>query len=338
MRTAFVLVVGLLFVAAISGVAAEPDEHTAPLDRGYEKVGETTVDGTTYDVYRYDNLLPHASGYEFFDGDRRVGDADEARRVSQAYAWKVAVTEEMDENDIEKLRDVGRTADRAGTVVSAPFTVLDTTLSYIDELDERQVPFADRSFWDVATSTSPEVRGIESALRTSRNELERWDERVGEVGEDVTRVADESERIRGSDGSDYDDLPRLFEDASDGLKEAEEVSGVVADDLGEASERTGSIADDLAEVRLVGDELSSPFSRLSSALGNATTTVEEFGDSAAEAREVVERTNDRAATEESGTSTGWNRRQNAALRVYGTAAAVAVVVLLTGGYAYRRRD
>jgi len=85
-----------------------------------------------------------------------------------------------------------------------------------------------------------------------RDELERWDERVGDIGEDVTRVADESERVRASDGTDYDELPRLFENASDGLAEAEEVSGVVADDIGEASERTGGIADDLGEVRIVG--------------------------------------------------------------------------------------
>jgi len=96
MRLAVVLFVALFFLAAVSGVAAsEPGEHTAPLDRGYEKVGEATVDGTTYEVYRYDNILPYASGYEFFDGEgasrtprrRGVSPADTHGRSPSTRRW-----------------------------------------------------------------------------------------------------------------------------------------------------------------------------------------------------------------------------------------------------------
>ncbi len=348
MRRARLCVVFLAAVAAlvlsgaavsVAGAASNPGDHTAPLDTGYENVGEVTVDGTTYEVYRYENVLPYASGYEFFADGERVDDSEEAERVALAYGWKVAMTEEMDDGDVETLRGVGTTARRAGTVVSAPLSAIDAALTAVDAADGIDVPFTDTSVWDVATSVSPEIRGVESALRTTREELRRWDDRVGNIGDDVTRVADEAETVRASGETEYDELSALFEDAAEGLEEAEEISDALAVDLSRVAERTGEIADDLDDLDIprVGDRLASPFRRVSTSLENATTTVEAFSESASESREVIEATRERAETEESATATGWGRRQTAALRVYGTGVALLTLVVAVGGYAYRRR-
>lgn len=331
-RLLVVLVV--LFSLLTGTAAASPADHSAPLDTGFEKVGEVTLDGTTYDVYRYDNLLPYASGYEFFaDGDR-VENAEKARRVARAYAWNRALKEKIDEEDVRTLRDVGRTAERAGTVVSAPLGAIETALAAIDEAKQRERLGV--SVWDVAVSALPELSGVESALRATRDELREWDERVGDIGEDVTDVAEAAELVRAGGEAEYDELPGLFKNASEGLREAEEISDGIASDLSRVAETTDGIAEDLGDVRRVGDELASPFRRLSTSLGEAATTVDEFRTSAVEMRGVVEGTRNHATRRSSALFTGWNRRQNAAPLVYGTGVALALAVV-AGAYGYRRR-
>lgn len=325
----------LLLLGTATVVEATPDDHTVPLDRGFENVGSVTVDGETYEVYRYGNVLPYASGHEFFADGERVGDAEEARRVARAYGWKVAMVEEMDDTDVENLRDVGRTANRAGAVISTPLSAVETALVAVDEAKRREV--ATLSVWDIAVSAVPQLDGIESALRTVRDELRRWDERVGDVGEDVTRIAEEAESVRADGEAEYDELPSLFEDASEGLEDAEEISGAVSNDLSEAADLTGRIADELEDVRRVGDDLASPFRRLSDSLEETTERVGAFTESAGEARDAVEATHERSSAEETRLTTGWNRRQSAALRVYGTGLAV-VLVLVGGGFYMRRRS
>lgn len=312
-----------------------PDDHKAPLDTGFEKVGEVTLDGTTYEVYRYDNVVPYASGYEFFAEGDRVGDTEEAQRVARAYAWSRALEGEIGEQELREMRDVGRTAERAGTVISAPLGAIETALTAVDEAKERETLGV--SVWEVAVSALPELENIESVLRVTQDELRRWDERVGSAGEDVNDVADAAESVREGGEANYDELPALFENASDGLSEAEEISDAIASDLSDVSDTTGGIADDLGDVRRVGDELASPFRSLSSSLGGSATSVEEFSESAAEVREVIEMTRDRATSRESDLVTGWNRRENAALLVYGTGVVLVLLFALVG-YGYRRRD
>ncbi len=328
------LAVGVLLVLPSCALGA-PDDHRAPLDTDVERVGEVTVDGATYEVYRYENVVPYASGYELFvDGDR-VGDAEEARRVARAYAWSRTLSEEVGEDELREMRDVGRTAERAGAVISAPLGAIETALSAVDEAKERESLGV--SVWDVAVSALPELEDIESVLRVTRDELRRWDERVGSVGEDVNDVADAAESVRAGEETDYDELPALFENTSEGLSEAEEISDAIASDMSDVSDTTGGIADDLGDVRRVGDELASPFRGLSSSLGESATSVEEFSESATEVREVVETTRDRAMSQESAIITGWNRRGNAAVLVYGTGVVLVLLVALAG-YGYRRRE
>jgi len=329
-----VAVVGVV-LASSGGVVAAPNDHTVVLDTGFEKVKEVSLDGTTYEVYRYDSAVPYASGYEFFAGGERVDDAEEAERVARAYAWETALNEEMDEDDVETLRDVGTTADRAGAVISTPLSAVETALGAVDAAKERERLGV--SVWDVAVSAVPQLSGIETSLRTVRDELRRWDERVGEIGDDVTHVAEEAESVRAGGETEYDELPALFEDATEGLEEAEEISAGLSNDLSDAGVLAGGVADELEGVDRVGESLSSPFRSLSSSLDETASRVEGFADSAEEGREVVEATHERATTEESRLTTGWNRRQNAALLVYGTAL-VLVLAAVAALYGYRRRD
>jgi len=321
-------------LASSSAVFAAPDDQTVVLDKGYEKVGNVTFDGTTYGVYRYESVVPYASGYEFFADGERVDDAEEARSVARAYAWNRALKEEMDERDLEALRDVGRTSNRAGAVISAPLSAVETALDAVDEAKERE-RFG-MSVWDVAVAAVPQLGGVESALSTVRDELERWNERVDEIGEDVTRVANEAESVRSGGEAEYDELPTLFDDTSDGLQDVEELSDGLANDLSTAAELSGSIAEELEEVERVGGNLASPFRGLSASLEDATSRVEGFSESAGQARGAVEETHERASADEERLTTGWNRRQNAALLVYGTG--FAIILVLLGGYAYRRRE
>lgn len=323
-------------VLASSGAAvAAPDDHTVVLDTGFEEVGEIRLDGTTYEIYRYDSVVPYASGYEFFANGERIDDAEDAERIGRAYAWKTALNEEMDDEDVANLRDVGTTADRAGAVISTPLSAVETALGAVDEA--KQTERLGVSLWDVAVSAVPQLSGIESALRTTRDELRRWDERVGEIGEDVTRVADEAESVRAGGEAEYDELPALFEDASEGLNEAEEISRGLGNDLSEAGVLAGGIADELGGVDRVGEDLASPFRSLSSALDETASRVEGFADSAEEGRAAVEATHERATAEESRLTTGWNRRQSAVFRVYGTGVAL-VLAAVVALYGYRRRE
>ena len=332
----FVVTATVVVMFASSGVVeASPEDQTVVLDTGFEDVGEVRLDGKTYEVYRYESALPYASGYEFFaDGDR-IEDSEQAERVARAYAWKNALNEEMDGRDVETLRDVGETADRAGDVISAPLSAVEVALGAVD--DAKDTERFGVSVWDLAVTAAPQIEGIDSALRTTRDELRRWDERVGEIGEDVTRAADEAESARTGEEADYDELPGLFEDTSEGLSEAEEISRGLSGDLSDAAVLAGGIADEVEGVERVGDDLASPFRRLSSSLEEVATTVEEFSDSAQQGRTVVEATHERATSEESRLTSGWKRRQTAALRVYGTGVAV-VLAVLAGVYGYRRRE
>jgi len=153
----------------------------------------------------------------------------------------------------------------------------------------------------------------------------------------VTHVAEEAESVRAGGETEYDELPALFEDATEGLEEAEEISAGLSNDLSDAGVLAGGVADELEGVDRVGESLSSPFRSLSSSLDETASRVEGFADSAEEGREVVEATHERATTEESRLTTGWNRRQNAALLVYGTAL-VLVLAAVAALYGYRRRD
>ena len=168
MRTAAVVLL-VLTVVAPSALAAEPGGYTVPLDTGHEQVGDVTVDGTTYEVYRYDNVLPYVSGYEFF-GDGRVNDGNVARRVRRAYAWKTAVNEEMKDEDIEELRNVGETAGRARDVVSVPLEAANSTLRVLGGGSSERNP---------AVAAVPGLNTTETAVRAARDELLRWDDRVG---------------------------------------------------------------------------------------------------------------------------------------------------------------
>ena len=335
-NVAVAVAVTFLFVllASSGAVDAAPDDRTIFLDTGYEEVGEVSLNGTTYGIYRYESAVPYASGYEFFADGERVDDSENAQRVARAYAWKTALNEEMNQSDIETLRDVGTTANRAGAVISTPLSGVETALGAVDAAKERERLGV--SVWDVAVSAVPQLSGVDSSLRTVRDELERWEERIGEIGEDVTRVADEAESVRAGGEAEYNELPALFEDASEGLAEAEDISSGIANDISDAALLAGGIADELEDVDRVGDDLASPFRSLSSSLEEVRATVEGFSESSTAAREAVEATHASATAEEKRLETGWNTRQTAGLRVYGT---VVVLLLLTvaAGYGYRRR-
>jgi hypothetical protein len=324
-------VVLLFLVVSAPALAAEPDNSTAPFDRGYERVGNVSLNGTTYEVYRYENVLPYASGYEFY-GDRRIEEADRAKRVARAYAWNTALREQIDEEETENLRGVGETAEAAQTVVAAPLRVVNTTLDLIEGTQEGR----GGSVWQIAVSAVPELRGATTTLRATRDELLRWEERVKKASEDVIRFADEAEAVRSGREAEYGELPNLSEDAVEGLRDAEKASSTVSNSLGEVANSTGEIGERISGVRLVGDDLATPFRRLSSSLENSTKAVERFESSAAEGRKTVETVRGEAVSDENELRTGWRRRQTAALRVYGTGA-IVVLTLALGGYVYRRK-
>jgi len=331
-----------IFVGATLAVGAavgSPGDHTAPLDRGFERVGETTVDGTTYEVYRYDNLLPYASGYELFNDGERVEDRSEVRRVARVYGWETAAREEVTDDELGRLRSTATTTRRASAVVSTPFTAIDTALSVVDELKEREAPLSDTSVWDVVTAASPGLGRAESLLRTTRDGLEEWEERVGSIGEDVGKAVDAVRALREGEEPDegYDELDGVFENATEGLSTAAETSSAVRSDLNEASNITGSLAEEVSGVRFVGEELASPFRRLEGSLKNVSDSVRGFEERAEASREDLEAVSSRASSEERSVAVGWGRRSSAEARVYGTF--VLLVVLVAGGfYAHRRRE
>ena len=323
MRKAAVVVV-VLSVAVPSALAAAPGAYTVPLDTGDENVGNVTVDGTDYELYRYDNVLPYVSGYEFF-GDERVEDGEVARRVARAYAWKTSVESEMDAEDIGELRGVGETAGRARGLVAVPLRVTNGTLRVL----------GGTSGWSGAVV--PGVNEVETTLRTAREEVLRWNDRVGNASDDVVRFADVAEELRRGNTTRHDELPRLAVDAETGLEDAIEASSTVSETLRGTTNRTGSVAEAVENVPVVNDSLGPPLRRVESSLRNVTETVERFNSSASEARGVVGRARDRAEKKEASLSEGWYARQTAGLRLYGTF--FGGVGVLVGGYVYlRRRD
>lgn len=333
---AAIVVVALFFVGT---AGASPGDHSAPLDSGFEKVGETTVDGTTYEVYRYDNLLPYASGYELFADGERVDDRDKVRRVARVYAWETAAREEVTDEELELLRSTATTTRRASAVVSAPFTAIDTALSLVDELDEREAPLTNTSIWDIATSASPRLGTAESLLRTTRDGLEDWEESLGSIGGDVTDAVDAVEALREGETPEdgYEELNRVFENATDGLHTAEETSSALRSDLNEGSNISGDLAEEISGIRLVGEELASPFRSLERSLSNVSNRVKKFEEDARSSREKLETVSSRASTTERSVNIGWRRRASAEARVYGTF--VFLILLIAGGaYAYRRRE
>jgi len=330
------VVAGALFVGAAAG---SPDDHTAPLDSGFERVGETTVNGTTYEVYRYDNLIPYASGYELFVNGERVGNREEVQRVARVYAWETAARQEVTDAELGRLRSTATTTKRASAVVSAPFTAIDTALSVVDELDRREAPLTNTSVWDIVTSASPRLGTAESLLRTTRDGLEEWEESLGSIGEDVEKAVGAVEALRDGERpeDDYEELDGVFENATEGLDTTVESSSALRSDLEEASNISGDLAEEVSGVRFVGEELASPFRGLEASLGNVSDSVRGFEERAKASRQNLKRVSSRASSEERAVNLGWRRRSAAEARVYGTF--VLLLVLFLGGvYAYRRRE
>lgn len=329
MRTTTAVTLLVLVAVTPSVLAAEPNDHTVPLDTGYERVGNVTVNGTTYDVYRYNNLLPYVSGYEFF-GDGRVEDSDRARRVRNAYAWETAVNEEMDGEDIERLREVGKTAGQAHEVVKVPLEATNVTLRVLGGEGTSS------SAWGTAVSVLPALNTTETAVRGARDELLRWNDRVGNASDDVVGFAEMSNELQEGNTTRHDKAGRLAADAGTGLSDAAEASSTVAETLRGATNRTASVARRVENATVVGERFGPPLRRLETSLRNATATVEGFASSASEARDTVGRVRDRALEEEASLSEGWRARRSASVRLYGTGAVVLAVLIV--GYLWRRRD
>lgn len=339
-ESAPLLVVLLLVLPTVASPAAtpapHPEEATAPLDTGYEKVGGVALDGTEYEVYRYDNALPYASGYEFF-GDGRVEDAETARRVARGYAWKDAVRHEVDASDVRRLRRVGETAEQAGVLVSAPLRAANTTLRAFEAVRSNETA-AGRSLRGLAFSAVPALESVETTVRESRDALLRWEESVGNASEDVVRLADAVEKVRSgtAEGGVYADTPKLAADAETGLGDAVEASSAVAEALGGAANRTRSAADAVGDVRLVGGVLAPPLRRTADSLRNATEAVEGFEGNASDARATVVALRDRGTATEESARRGWRARRTAEERVYGTATVALGLVGAALLYALRR--
>lgn len=337
------LIVGLALAAvqagAVSGSTstAAAEDALAPLDIDHQRVDGVVVDGVRYDVVRYDNVFPWASGYEFFDGGRRVVDDDEAASVARHLAWKRGV-EELEDADVGEMRRVARRTRSVEDVVAPLHSAVDSALSHVDALKTRELPLSDRSYWSLAVEIQPELETLEATLRAVEPRIDGWRRSVEGVGdqlEDVTSIYAAVES--GEEFSAPMDLEG-YRNATSRMREFEDRSRGLESDLELLANSSGSAADDLEDAGMLGGWAAGPFRRTEERARSAEEGVEELRVSVESARLSLEDVLAAVESEESRLESGWSRRQNAPARVaLSVLFVLATVVAAALGYRYRRR-
>lgn len=286
----------------------------APLDEDATHLRTVAVNGTTYEVYAYENTLPYASGVEVYADGERVTDLEQAApalrviaaeralrnagvedtgelisdtvansgstaAAFQRVSWRRAA-EELDASDIDTLRSIRSAAAQIEQDLAPVESALERVVNLIDRMKEQEV--AGTSLWDAATQASPALQGFDATVRGLRDELTDWTEAARTIDASVPEVIDSLERTEAGEDVDYARLSRNFEAAMTGLTQLREESDELESRLSSVASTSSTIASEVQGAPVIGGDISDGFARLSETLNRGANRVGSFSDAIAE--------------------------------------------------------
>lgn len=331
-----ILVAGLIVISTIPIPVAGQDvpESRVLLDTDREQIDSVSLDGETYQVYRYENLLPYASGIEVYSNGERITSESDANRVLRVIAWERA-TEQLGPEEIDTLRSIHQSAQEIQQLVSGPISALNTILGFIDWMKETSV--AGFNVWEEAKNVVPALEGFDTAARDLRAELEEWRNAAQAVNENLPPVINALERIKRGEEVDYSKLSQQFADSMSAMERLQSKSDELERRLSDMSQRSDEIATATASIPVVGGDISDAFTRLSNEISSAASRVDQYSSELSEQESNLRDVKQTAESERNTMMRQWQSRQNAQLKVYGTLAVLSLPVVAGLFYVFRRR-
>lgn len=367
----------LLSLVPMPVSAQSAPTHSVLLDTGSEQVATVGIDGSNYTVYRIENGLPYASGYEVYAGGNRVTERARVQQVASAVAadrvlsrlsfnvsgvraasvtgqssaqstfrtvgWQKAARQ-LTAEDIQTLRDIRGTVSEIDRLVSPPLSALNRVLSTIDRM--KQVGIGPISAWDVATRVAPQLSRFESTARELQSQLQDWNSAAESVRSNLGDVITSLERMQNGEEVDYSTFSQKFANAATALGQLESESSDVRTRLEEVASTTQSIADSISSSR--ASRFAGPFQSLAGTLSSTAGRIQQFEQRIAQKRSQLQSVRNTAIStkerllsdwqsERSSVMSGWQARQTADVRVYGTLAGVPLLLAASGFVVRRRR-
>lgn len=155
------------------------------LDLDLEHLGTTAVNGRPYEAYRYENLVPGASGIDIYGEAGRVGpdEGNLADRVVYDVVWREVIESLLPRQD--EIRETFDTAIQRSqeirTVLTGPRSVLNDLDGRIQQMKSVSIDQLDISLWDVATSVYPSLGSLAAAIQTAATLVDDLVTNAGDV-------------------------------------------------------------------------------------------------------------------------------------------------------------
>ncbi|MFB6134173.1 MAG: hypothetical protein ABEJ55_04215 [Halanaeroarchaeum sp.] len=316
--------------AATAASISAPDQRVL-LDTSRERLGRLTVDGTPYVVYRYENVLPYASGVEVWGPNGRVESTAKARQVLRVLAWQHSVSH-LSAGDIETLRDIQSASRQIESAVTPPLRALDRILQLRSQLQSVDVGFTTINVWQPLVSQYPQVSTFMDTAEALRNRLQDWKSASQRTNENLDTVIRSLERMESGEEVDYAKLGEQFAAAMQGLDQLSRESESLANQLSTAADTSRQIATEVSGLTVsgvqVGDQIARPFESTASTLSRSASQIESFSQTLDRERSKLGSVKQSAEQRQDQYMSGYSTRQQAPMRVYGTIGAAAVLVLL----------
>lgn len=321
--------------ASSEGVGTNAPESRVFLDTNRTLVGRVTIDGTPYAVYRYENMLPYASGIEVYGPEGRVEDEDRAQAVFTVLAWQQAVSE-LSAEDISTLKDIKETSQRINSIVSPPLNVLNKILQFQNEL--KQMSFMGTSAWDILADNYPGLEEFFVSVRDTKGTLQDWQQASSRTNQNLGDVIRSLEQIQSEEADpNYEELGTQFAEAMAGLDELSSESDQLAEELSSVSNTASEIASAINSISLLPGELAQPFRAVASTLSTAESEVQSFSDTLQEQRSELGAVRNTAQGTQDSYINAYKTRSGAETKVYGTLGGLLLALFIIVGLLLRRR-
>lgn len=321
-----------------ASVSVEAPKERVLLDSDRTRIGNVTVDGTPYVVYRYDNMLPYASGVEVWGPDGRVESTATAEAVVQVLAWESSVSQ-LSAEDIETLRTIQTASQEIESTVTPPLQALNRILELRSELQNVDVGFTTINVWDPLVDQYPQVRAFMDTAEELRNRLQDWKSASQQTNENLETVIRSLERMENGEDVDYAKLGSQFAAAMQGLDELSTESETLASELSSGADTSRQIANDVSGLTVsgvqVGDQIARPFESTASTLSQSASEIESFSQTLEDERSELGTVKQEAEHSQEQYMSEYDTRQDATTRVYGTIGGAAVLVVLVLGLLFR---
>lgn len=328
-----VLAYAIVVTSVVSaGVAAQGTPNVLLLNQGTQQIGTVSLDGQTYQVHRYQNSLPYASGISVYANGQEITADAQVRDVLTALAQKRAVRK-LGPADVTALQTAKRNVSTSAAAVSEAAAALNHTLVYRPELKTTRVDGT--TVWNASIRAAPQLREFNETAREMRPKLRTFQNNSDAFTENATALVTLIEqRQNGTVDSHrlYDQYSRTLA-AKDEIAEQLDFSGI-GDGLAELARTSHAIAGNVSTVPEKGDEIARRFATVhneTSVAANRTRALELPGSEFEETQETAENLEETWMEQ-------WHSRRNAATEIYATVIGVPVGLGVVGSFVLWRRD